>query len=213
MYGRHHAIRDIIYEARNAARLRPIKEATVDASGQRPADIFFPDWSRGQPLTIDVTVTHFSQTSSHFKAELGYSASERAAQAKVTAKERLYKEQCTAQNVDFMAAAICSYGGWLPEGTAFNKRLAACLAESSGEDSSIVTSNLWQRLSVASWCGNAGIRLQITPIPNWADGICRPHRPRLVRKKFTLERVLFHTDMHWKIIPHTHRIKLFQLGM
>ena len=163
MYGRHHAIRDIIYEARNAARLRPIKEATVDASGQRPADIFFPDWSRGQPLTIDVTVTHFSQTSSHFKAELGYSASERAAQAKVTAKERLYKEQCTAQNVDFMAAAICSYGGWLPEGTAFIKRLAACLAESSGQDRSIVTSNLWQRLSVALWRGNAGIILQHHP--------------------------------------------------
>merc|ERR1712002_114552 len=81
MYGRDHAIRDIIYEAGNTARLRLIKEATVDASGQRPADIFFPDWSRGQPLAIDVAVTHFSQISTLFNAELGYSASERAAQA------------------------------------------------------------------------------------------------------------------------------------
>ena len=37
------------------------------------------------------------------------------------AKEMLYKEQCAAQNVEFMAAAICSYGGWLPEGIAFIK--------------------------------------------------------------------------------------------
>ena len=163
MYGRHHAIQDIIHEAGNAARLRPIKEATVDATGQRPADIFFPDWSRGQPLAVDVTVTHFSQTSPLFNAELGYSASERAAQAKVSAKERLYKEQCTAQNVDFMAAAICSYGGWLPEGTAFIKRLATCLAESTGQDRSTVISNLWQRLSVALWRGNASIILQLHP--------------------------------------------------
>ena len=163
MYGRHHAIRDIIYEAANAARLRPSKEAAIDASGQRPADVFLPDWSRGQPLAIDVTVTHFSQTSPHFNAELGYSASERAAQAKVTTKERLYKDQCTAQNVDFMAAAICSYGGWLPEGTAFIKRLAACLADSTGQDRSTVISNLWQRLSVALWRGNSWIVLQHHP--------------------------------------------------
>merc|ERR1712121_154283 len=163
MYGGHHAIRDIIFEAANAVRLRPSKEAAIDASGQRPADLFLPDWSRGQPLAIDVTVSHFSQTSPHFNAELGYSASERAAQVKVTTKERLYKEQCTAQNVEFMAAAICSYGGWLQEGTAFIKRLAACLADSTGQDRSTVISNLWQRLSVALWRGNSWIVLQHHP--------------------------------------------------
>ena len=94
------------------------------------------------------------------------SASERAANAKVMAKERLYKEHCAAQNVEFMAAAICSYGGWLPEGIAFIKRLAACLAESSGQDKSVVTTKLWQRISVALWRGNASIVLQRRPQNN-----------------------------------------------
>ena len=43
MYDRHHAIRDVIYDTGNAARLRPHKEAAVDTSGKRPADIFFPN--------------------------------------------------------------------------------------------------------------------------------------------------------------------------
>ena len=166
MYDRHHAIRDIIYEAGNAARLRPRKEVAVDTTGQRPADIFFPDWSRGQPLAVDVTVSHFSQTPSQNNAVMRCNASERAAEDKVKAKERLYKEQCKAQNVEFMAAAICSYGGWLPDGIAFIKRLAACLAESSGQDKSVVTSQLWQRISVALWRGNAGVILQYRPQAN-----------------------------------------------
>ena len=70
------------------------------------------------------------------------SASEQAAHTKVKAKDRLYKEQCAAQNVEFMAAAICSYGGWLPDGIAFIKRLAACLAGNSGQVKSVVTSKL-----------------------------------------------------------------------
>ena len=163
MYDRYHAIRDIIYDIGNATRLRPHKEAAIDTSGQRPAVIFFPNWSRGQPLAVDVTVTHFSQASLLINADISYSASERAAHTKVKAKERLYKEQFAAQNVEFMAAAICSYGGWLPEGIAFMKRLAACLAESSGQDKSVVTSKLWQRVPVALWHCNAGIILQRRP--------------------------------------------------
>ena len=164
MYGRHHAVRDVIYEIGNAARLRPRKEIAVDSSSQRPADVFFPDWSRGRPLAIDVTVTHFSQASSSQRnADLSFTASERAAQAKVVAKDRLYKEQCAAQNVDFQAMAVCCYGGWLPDGVEIIKRLAACMAESSGQDRRIITANLWQRISVALWRGNASMVLQHRP--------------------------------------------------
>ena len=94
------------------------------------------------------------------------SASEQAAHTKVKAKDRLYKEQCAAQNLEFMATAICNYGGWLPEGIAFLKRLAASVVESSGQDKSVVMSKLWQRVSVALWRDNAGIILQRHPQNN-----------------------------------------------
>ena len=163
MYGRHNAIRDVIFEAGKAAQLRPRKETAVDASSQRPADVFFPDWSRGRPLAVDVTVSHFSQISTQLNADLAGSSSERAALAKVAAKERLYGDHCAAQGVDFLAAAVCSYGGWLPDGVEFIRRLAACLAETSGQDRSMVTANLWQRLSIALWRGNASMVLQHRP--------------------------------------------------
>ena len=163
MYGRHNAIRDIIFEVGKAAQLCPRKEAAIDATSQRPADVFFPDWSRGRPLAVDVTVSHFSQASTQQNADLTCSSSERAALAKVAAKERLYGDHCATQNVDFLAAAVCSYGGWLPDGVEFIRRLAACLAESSGQDRSLVTANLWQRLSIALWRGNASIVLQHRP--------------------------------------------------
>ena len=110
-----------------------------------------------------MTVSHFSQTSTQHNADLTYSSSERAAHAKVAAKERLYGNQCAAQNVDFLAATVCSYGGWLPNGVDFIRRLAACLAESSGQDRSVVTANLWQRISIALWRGNASLVLQHSP--------------------------------------------------
>ena len=47
MYDRHHAIRGVINDIGNAVRLRPHKEAAVDTSGQRPADIFLLNWLRG----------------------------------------------------------------------------------------------------------------------------------------------------------------------
>eukprot|EP00973_Karenia_brevis_P003736 516468-Karenia_brevis.AAC.1 len=62
MYGRHHALRDCIYEAGRAGDARPWREAGVDHSGQRPADVYFPNWSCGRPLAIDVTVSNPSQS-------------------------------------------------------------------------------------------------------------------------------------------------------
>ena len=94
MYGRHHALRDCLYEAARAAYLSPWKEVAVDHSGKRPTDVFLPSWSRGRPLAIDVTVTHFSQTATTLSAEEGNSASVRAALDKVRVKEI-----CTKSNV------------------------------------------------------------------------------------------------------------------
>ena len=90
-----------------------------------------------------MTVTHISQVFPQINADMRCNASERAAQAKVASKERLYKEQCAAQNVEFMSAGIFSYSGWLPDGIVFIKRLAAWLADRSGQDKSIIMLNIW----------------------------------------------------------------------
>ena len=125
MHGRHNALRDVLFEAARSAGLRPLKEVMVDSSGRRPADVYFPEWSRGAPLAIDVTVSNPSQITTTFAARDGFSASELAAQAKEAAKTSLYAEQCQARGVSFLAIAVCCYGGWLPHAADLVKELAA----------------------------------------------------------------------------------------
>ena len=111
--GRHHGLRDVLFEAARAAEMRPWREQQVDSSGRRPADVLFPQWSRGRPLAIDVTVSHPSQGTIAQQARSETSASERAALLQTAEKERKYSALCAAQGVDFMGVAVCAYGGWL----------------------------------------------------------------------------------------------------
>ena len=121
------------------AYLNPWKEVAVDRSGKRPADVFIPAWSRGRSLAIDVPATHFSQSSITQMVDGGSSASVCAALAKVEAKDRLYKALCEQQGVDFLALPVCCYGGWLSSGAEVVQRLAACMAERSGQSRGLVT--------------------------------------------------------------------------
>ena len=155
MHSRHDAVRDCLFEAAKTAGVRPQKEVIVDSSGRRPADVLFPAWSRGRPLAIDVTVTNPSQISSTQSARDGLNASERAAVAKVSEKERKYKAQCAAKGVEFIAAAVCCYGGWLSEAEEVVKELGTRVAHRTHVSPGLAVGQLWQRIAVALWRGNA----------------------------------------------------------
>ena len=55
---RHNALRDALFAASQSAALAPRKEvpSPIPGSQSRPADIFLPNWCRGQPAALDVTV-------------------------------------------------------------------------------------------------------------------------------------------------------------
>ena len=55
---RHNSIRDAIFSVAQSAALAPRKEAPslIPSSRSRPADIYLPNWKRGQPAALDVTV-------------------------------------------------------------------------------------------------------------------------------------------------------------
>ena len=54
----HNAIRDVLFNAAQSAALAPTKEAPnlVPGFSTRPADILLPNWCRGRPATLDVSV-------------------------------------------------------------------------------------------------------------------------------------------------------------
>ena len=52
---RHDSIRDAVYSAAQSAALAPRKEApsVIPGSSSRPADVYLPNWKRGQPAALD----------------------------------------------------------------------------------------------------------------------------------------------------------------
>ena len=163
LHDRHDALRDVLCEAARSAGLRPLKEVMVDSSGRTPANVCFPEWSCGAALAIDVTVCNPSQITTTLAARDGFSASELAAEAKEKAKNTLYAGQCNARGVTFTPIAICCYGGWLPQATEVVKELALRSAASSGISHGMICGQLWQKLSIALWKGNARALLRGCP--------------------------------------------------
>ena len=55
---RHDSLRDSLFSAAQSAALAPRKEAPslIPGSSSRPADIYLPNWCRGRPAALDVTV-------------------------------------------------------------------------------------------------------------------------------------------------------------
>ena len=155
MHGRHDSVRDILLEAARSAGCRRQKEVIVDSSGLRPADVYFPEWSRGMPLAVDVTISNPSQATTTHSATGGESASVRAALGKTAEKERKYQAQCASKGVEFLALVVCCYGGWLPEPEELVKEVALRVAYKSGISPALAIGQLWQRLSIAVWKGNA----------------------------------------------------------
>ena len=157
MYGRHHAVQECLLTLCRSAGVPAKREVLIDTSGQRPADVFLPNFSRGLPVAVDVTVSHPSQglTNSGDDAARRLSASERASLDKADLKMRKYHDQCRVRGVEFVPLAVCSFGGWLPQGEVMVKELAARAATRTGVDSGVVQAQFWERLGIALWRGNA----------------------------------------------------------
>ena len=87
----------------------------------------------------------------------------KARQMRRHAKVRKHHARCDAQGVEFLPLAVCSYGGWLPEGEKFVGAIARRVADHTGQSPGVVASQLWQRLSVTLWRTNAQIVLHRAP--------------------------------------------------
>ena len=69
---RHDSIRDALFSAAQSAALAPRKEAPslIPGSSSRPADVYLPNWKRGQPAALDVTVISTMQQLTRDRASI-----------------------------------------------------------------------------------------------------------------------------------------------
>ena len=169
---RHNALRDALHSTAAAASLGPSKEVRflIPGSDKRPADVFLPYWCSGRDTAWDVTVIHPLQKATVTKAVAlpGHAANEAYAR-----KMREAWEECRRQGIVFTPLAVETLGGWHPVAEAELKKLGAALARQTGQEDSVATSHIFQKLSVLLVKGNCAMINNRQPgiIPTSVDGL------------------------------------------
>ena len=168
---RHDAIRDALFSAAQAAALAPRKEvpSLIPGTRSRPADIFLPNWCRGRPAALDVTVISTMQplTQSGAASERGY-ALKLAEERKMAA----HNAECRGAGVSFVPLAVESLGGWSHEAALQISRVGRLVGQRLGTTPAEAVSHLFQRLSICLWRGNASMWARRLPSHSaWTDGM------------------------------------------
>ena len=159
---RHNAIRNVLFSAAQSVALAPTREAPslFPDSHSRPADILLLTWSRGCPAALDVhVISPLQQLTLHEAA----STPGHALQVGVRHKLTSHLSACRFAGVDFIPVVAETLGG-LAEDTIFIIRfLGEAIAQrSTPEESSTCCKQLFHRVAVTLWRGNASLWLYIT---------------------------------------------------
>lgn len=114
---RHDSIRGALFSAAQSAALAPRKEvpALIPGISSRPADIYLPNWKRGQPAALDVTVI------STLQQQTVEGASDSQGHALTVGRERklaAHSGACRSVGVHFIPLVVESLGGWDGEAAA-----------------------------------------------------------------------------------------------
>ena len=102
---RHDAIWDALYSAAQSAALAPREEVPtlIPGTRSRPADIFLPNWCRGRPAALDVTVISTMQP----LTQLGAASEKRYALKLAEERKMVYSSQCRMQRCRGVVCSPC----------------------------------------------------------------------------------------------------------
>lgn len=169
---RHNSIRDVIFSAAQSAALAPTREApgVIPVSLSRPADVLLPTWSYGRPAALDVhVISPLQQQTINAAASTPGHALQVGVQRKLTA----HLSACRSAGVVFVPVVAESLGGLAEDTISTIARLGKGIASRIRDfDSSNPTRQLFHRLAIALWSGNASLWLhRQPPLPPAVDGI------------------------------------------
>lgn len=167
---RHDALRDVLFSAAQSAALAPRKEvpSLIPGTHSRPADIFLPNWSRGRPAALDVTVISTLQP---LTLQGAANIQGHALTVGEARKRAAHHAPCLSVGVSFIPLVAESLGGWSEEATHTISRIGQLLGQRTSNPPAETTRHLFQRLSVTLWRGNATLWQQRLPTHSpWVDG-------------------------------------------
>ena len=142
----------------------------IPSRGDKPADIYIPNWVQGCDTAFDVSVVSPLQVSLVQRA-----AKEAEFPVKHRHEEKLAKHQesCHRENIMLAPLVVSTFGAWHKEAEAHMKNLARAVATNEGAaDSGDASRFFFGRLAIKLCQGNAVLinsRLPSLP-PPWLSG-------------------------------------------
>ena len=159
----HNAVRDVLYTAAQSAALAPTWEASrlISDSLSRPADVLLPTWHNGRPAALDVHIISPLQVSTiHEAASTPGHALEVGTQRKLSA----HLSACRSSGIDFLPIVAETLGGLGEDTIQVVRAIGDCIAQRvSSQDTTSPTNQLFRRLAIALWWGNACLWLHRHP--------------------------------------------------
>ena len=158
-------IRDTIFRMVFQAALSPHLEKPYILPGIKwqPADIYIPNWSKGEPLAMDITVV--SPTQVHL-LDYHHTQSEQlcAAHWREEQKQKKYEQSLDAEHILFVPLAVESLVAGVQLVYPIFKTLARMVANRSDQPVSSVSCWLYQRLAIALQKNNACAMIARQPL-------------------------------------------------
>ena len=156
---RHDSIRDALFSTAQSAALAPWREAPllIPGSSSRPADVYLPNWMRGQPAALDMTVISPMQqlTIAGAARSPGY-----VLKVGEDRKMAAHVEECHSAGILFTPLVVEALGGWCEGATHTIRRIGRLQGQRLGIEPAKSTRHLFQHLSVTQWRGNATLWTQ-----------------------------------------------------
>ena len=169
---RHNAVRDVLYTAAQSAALAPTREATgvVPDSLSRPVDIFLPTWRHGHSAALDVHIISPLQQSTVNAAAFNPG---HALKVGVRRKLNAHLNACRSSGVHFLPIVAEALGGLGQDTVQLVRSLGKSIAQQAFcQEATTPTSQLFHRLAIALWRGNACLWLhRHPPLPPSVDGV------------------------------------------
>ena len=145
-----------IFSAAQSAALAPRKEvpSLIPNTQCRPADIYLPNWKRGQgrPAALDVTVISTLQS---LTLNQSSSVQGHALMVGEERKRAKHAEACHAVGVSFIPLVAESIGGWSEEAAQTISEIGRLQGQRLGIPPAETTRHLFQRCAISLWKGNA----------------------------------------------------------
>ena len=140
----------------------------IPSSRSRPADIYFPNWKRGQSAALDVTVISTMQqlTQAGAASTPGY-----ALHVEEGRKMAAHAEACRSVGVLFVLIVAETLGGLSEVAIDTIRSIGRLRGQRLGIPPPDSTRLLFQRLAISLWKGNATllIRASQPALPRWME--------------------------------------------